>query len=555
MDGTMRCWPLFGTGLEKLGCDGKPCERPIPQPGPGELLVRIDAIGLCFSDIKLVRAGEDHPRVISEDLSNDPVIPGHEAVMTVVEVGEKLRDRFEVGQRTIIQADIYVDGVGLAYGYAIDGGMAEYSLLDERVLDGDEGCYLLPIQDDTPAGIAALIEPWTCVLASYMIEHRTTPAPDGRMLVVGDTTNADSRACSFPAGTPCPARIRLLDVDEDTRTALAAAFPEANIETISSLPDEAEVFDDIVVCGVRDRQRIEAASRLCAVNGLVSLVGDGYQGELSVDIGSVHYKGWFFQGTESNDIAKAYGRNVRSALRKGGTCWLTGGAGAMGQMHTQLAVEDPDGPSRVLVTDLDSHRLDKVDRLLRPSIEKRGIEVQAMNPKDFDTPEAFYDRVRHFAPDGFDDIVMLVPVVPIVNEAAPFLAKDGLMNIFAGIPTGKEALLNAGDIQCNGARFVGSSGSRTAHMRKTLELTESGKINPATALAAIGGMNALRDGLDGVANARFAGKTVIFPHCPDLPLTDMETLPTTHPDIAASLSERGLYTLDTERAVLERFGT
>jgi threonine dehydrogenase-like Zn-dependent dehydrogenase len=34
---------------------------PLPQPGPDELLVRHDAVGICFSDIKVIRAGENHP--------------------------------------------------------------------------------------------------------------------------------------------------------------------------------------------------------------------------------------------------------------------------------------------------------------------------------------------------------------------------------------------------------------------------------------------------------------------------------------------------------------
>ena len=155
----------------------------MPEIGPDELLVRIDAIGLCFSDVKLIRAGEAHPRVISKDLKKDPVIPGHEAVMTVVKVGDKVADKFDVGQRFIIQADVYVNGRGFAYGYAINGGMEQYSVIDQRILNGDEGCYLLPISDDMPSAVAALLEPWTCVQASYMIENRTAPLPNGRVFI------------------------------------------------------------------------------------------------------------------------------------------------------------------------------------------------------------------------------------------------------------------------------------------------------------------------------------------------------------------------------------
>lgn len=80
----------------------------MPEIADDELLVKIEAIGLCFSDVKLIRAGESHPRVISKNLKEDPVIPGHEAVMSIVKVGSKIQDKFKIGQRYIIQADVYV---------------------------------------------------------------------------------------------------------------------------------------------------------------------------------------------------------------------------------------------------------------------------------------------------------------------------------------------------------------------------------------------------------------------------------------------------------------
>ena len=75
----MLAWRLYGEGMENFGDGDQPCELPVPEIRDDELLVRIDAIGLCFSDVKLIRAGEAHPRVISKDLRHDPVIPGHEA--------------------------------------------------------------------------------------------------------------------------------------------------------------------------------------------------------------------------------------------------------------------------------------------------------------------------------------------------------------------------------------------------------------------------------------------------------------------------------------------
>jgi threonine dehydrogenase-like Zn-dependent dehydrogenase len=176
-------WNLYGAGLENLGRDGKPERLPTPQPAPNEILVRIDAVGICFSDLKILRLGEAHPK-IARDLRTHPAVMGHEICCTVVQVGEALRGRFHVGERYIVQADVYVNGRVQAVGYALDGGYTQYTVFGEPVLNGDAGCYLLRCPDHVSDAEAALVEPWACVVASYRIQPRPTPQPNGRWLVI-----------------------------------------------------------------------------------------------------------------------------------------------------------------------------------------------------------------------------------------------------------------------------------------------------------------------------------------------------------------------------------
>lgn len=545
---TMSAWPLFGAGMDKFGKNDQVCEVPVPEPSDDELLVRIDAIGLCFSDVKLIRAGEDHPRVISENLETDPVIPGHEAVMTVVKVGAKCADKFKCGQRFIIQADIYVNGKGFAYGYAIDGGMAQYSLLDQRVLNGDEGCYLLPLSDDTPTAVAALMEPWTCVQASYMIENRKVPQQGGKVLVVAESGNDNIYTAGDALKAAAPAEVTAFNLSAEAVKSLESEL-NVKINVVSELPNDS--YDDIFLCDCK-RELAEKAGKLCCRNAVISLIGEYPDESWSFDVGSIHYEGWFYQGAEGTCFSDAYGRNVRSAWKKGGYCWLPGGAGAMGQMHTQMAVEAENGPSRILVSDMDDARIENVRRLLSETIEKRGIEFKAVNPGKI-SPEEFKAVLKEFAPEGFDDVVMLVPVVPVLNGSAENLGKDGLMNIFAGIPAGKEGELNVRAIASGGVRYIGSSGSKTAHLRHTLQLAESGKLQPVTALAAVGGMKSLKEGLQAVIDAKYPGKTVIFPNCPDMPLTAIEDISELADGIEDSLDKNGFYTLKTEETLLEKY--
>ena len=106
--------------------------------------------------------------------------------LTVVGVGEKLRDQYQVGDRFIVQADIFVNGVGYAYGYEIQGGFSQYNVIDQRVLNGDGGNYLLPVKPTTGYAEAALAEPWACVEASYTITYRQSWKPGGTLWITGD---------------------------------------------------------------------------------------------------------------------------------------------------------------------------------------------------------------------------------------------------------------------------------------------------------------------------------------------------------------------------------
>src|ERR1700754_3475617 len=116
-----RVWRLTRPGLSDLG---PPASAPLPRPGPAEVLVRHDAVGICFSDVKVARLGLDHPRI-----RRFPIVPGHEVTLTVAAVGDGLRDAYAPGDRFIVQADMTVGGVRRAYGHDLPGGLAQYAVL------------------------------------------------------------------------------------------------------------------------------------------------------------------------------------------------------------------------------------------------------------------------------------------------------------------------------------------------------------------------------------------------------------------------------------------
>ena len=117
-------------------------EKRVPKPGPYQILVEMEACGICFSDTKLLHAFTGHPRK-SEVLSGLPpevlagipsyvpgplpTVPGHEPVGYIVAVGDRVR-RHRVGERCLIQTDyrhLPTKAANAAFGYNFEGGLQE----------------------------------------------------------------------------------------------------------------------------------------------------------------------------------------------------------------------------------------------------------------------------------------------------------------------------------------------------------------------------------------------------------------------------------------------
>ena len=94
---TYRAWQVFGAGLENVGRGGEPVTVPLREPADDEIVVRIDVLGLCLSDMKIIALGSEHPRLRGRDLAKDPTVLGHECACTVVKAGKNRQDRFHAG--------------------------------------------------------------------------------------------------------------------------------------------------------------------------------------------------------------------------------------------------------------------------------------------------------------------------------------------------------------------------------------------------------------------------------------------------------------------------
>ncbi len=87
----MKAWVLGSPGELHL------VEKPLPQPGVAEVLVRIGATAVCGTDLEIISHGE--PALIQGGTPfNKNFTPGHEYMGTVVQLGPGV-DEFELGER------------------------------------------------------------------------------------------------------------------------------------------------------------------------------------------------------------------------------------------------------------------------------------------------------------------------------------------------------------------------------------------------------------------------------------------------------------------------
>ena len=128
---------------EKLRCD----HIPVPAPGPGQVLVRVHACGVCRTDLHIVDGELTEPKL--------PLVPGHEIVGTVEALGPGV-ERHRVGDRVGVpwlgaccgrcefcrRGEENLCAQARFTGYQLDGGYAEYALADARF------CFALPARYD-----------------------------------------------------------------------------------------------------------------------------------------------------------------------------------------------------------------------------------------------------------------------------------------------------------------------------------------------------------------------------------------------------------------------
>lgn len=341
---TMRAFVLDGPGPDHAAVR----RVETPRPGPGQLVGRVDAAGICSSVGKVIAQGPAHSLMHGWDVVAHPAILGDEGVITVAAVGEGLAGRFRIGDRYAVQPAIdtgpianrdwypnHGDGIRkVAIGYTLPGLLAEFVLIGEEAIG--TGC-LIPLSGGVVAAAhAAIAEPISCVISAHAHHlHLEQPdplgarrpviglRPGGTVVIIG--AGAMGRMHVDVALGAGPRTVIVSDRHDRRLEVVRSRFAERagrlGVTLLTANPTDMDVralvaastggvmADDVIVAA-GNAAAVEAAQRLVARHGVLDLFGGLSPDDATValDGRAVHYGEFSVTGSSgggAHDLAVA----------------------------------------------------------------------------------------------------------------------------------------------------------------------------------------------------------------------------------------------------------
>ncbi|TVR15098.1 MAG: alcohol dehydrogenase [Planctomycetota bacterium] len=527
-------------------------DKPVHTPNAKQILGKVSCVGLCFSDMKLLKQFQGHARKspVVQHLDAEilkeiptyvpdeaPTVPGHEVVIEVVAVGEDVTS-VEVGRKYLVQADwrdLKTAGSNGAFGYNFEGGLQQYVLLDERTtISADGTSYLLPTSsEERSVSATALVEPWACVEQAFIHNERQSLRDGGTVLLVrcsGQEDIAPDLAADGSAKRLC-------------LQSKASCTPPDGYSCVA-LDDIADgSIDDCLFIGA-DPDLFESILPKLANNALTLIATNGqrFARQVSMPVGRVHYGNIRFVGDESASLRAALGKIPETGeIRTGDRVHVVGAAGPMGSMATIRLVSSGVPGIAVEASDMAEERLAVLRRKASKAAAKNGVACHFYNP-------------RSGAPEGDPNYVMLmVPVGPLVAAAVTQTQTGGIINIFAGIAADVFQDCDLDAYVAKGLYFIGTSGSTMRDMEVVLSKVNAGDLDTNLSVGAVSGITGAIPGLEAVRDGTIAGKILVYPELGDFPLTTLEDLVVQFPSIGPLLDD-GDWTKAAEEELLRLAG-
>ena len=289
-------------------------EVPVPEIGPGELLIKVLSASICGTDIRIIHGNH---RMYS---SGTVRILGHEVVGNIDKVGEGLAS-FIVGERVFIAPNMgcghceqCVSGNNNlcsnydALGVTMDGGFAEYMRVPANSIQQGN---VIKIGDSVDSAVAALMEPFACVLRGQNALHIK---PGEVVLIIGagpigvmHTKLAKLRGAgrvivSEPMADRA-AQVKRMGADRVVNPI------EEDLKAVIAEESKGRGADVIIVAAPVHAAQ-ESALQLAAIGGRINLFGGLPKDRPTINFDSnlVHYKELIITGTtacSTNDCWQA----------------------------------------------------------------------------------------------------------------------------------------------------------------------------------------------------------------------------------------------------------
>lgn len=249
---------LVYTGPERLALE----ERRDPAPGPGEVVVRVAACGICGSDM--------HAYLGHDERRPAPLVLGHEAA-GIVETGPRAGERVAINPLvTCMDCEDCLSGrTNLCARRQIlsmpprEGAFAERVVVPAR--------NLVPVPDRVPLEVAALTEPIACAYHAIGVAERVLarPVPEWRTVVLG--AGAIGVAAALVLRSRGARAIRVAEPHAGRRARLADEPGIAPYDPASDPPEAGSAH--LVVDAVGSARTREEACRLARPGGAIAHIG------------------------------------------------------------------------------------------------------------------------------------------------------------------------------------------------------------------------------------------------------------------------------------------
>ena len=352
-------------------------EFELPAITADEVLMRVVSDSVCASTYKAIKQGSAHKRV-PDDIAENPVIIGHEMCGQIVEVGDNLKNQWEVGQKVVIQPALNLPNkCDPGYSYPYIGGNTQYAVVPKVVLE--RGC-LLPYEGDSYFK-GSLAEALACCIRGYKgmyhTDYTTFTRTDGAKLggkvaILGGAGPMGIGCVELAMGYAGVSQVVVTDLNQDrldyaARMCSVEKAKEKGVElhyvNTSDMEDPVKAlleiskggFDDVFVM-VPVAALFTQAEQICGTDGCINFFAGPTIHDLqgSLNLYRIHYDGIHVIGTAGStpqDMEDIIHLIEENKINAGAIVSHILGLNAVSD--TLYAMEKPNGAKKVCYNELD----------------------------------------------------------------------------------------------------------------------------------------------------------------------------------------------------------